>query len=409
MKIKKLLPLFLVGSFAFAMPIILVSCATDTSENSENKNNDQYQEETKTVDDVILKVGEKYVTDSLISAAGEFSVLQSTNYDSTTKVNKSIKDLQNAFFPEGKWLKHTSNSTAYPSLYIAKNFNSAEGFKTFISYSDNWSTYIYDSNKENGIANGDLNIEDLIYDNITNDLISGEIKISDNSGISYVDVSFIPKENVVWKNKKNNYRIWFRLYFQKLENGDSPLENYFTQDKKENDIVDNTSWKYSMYDAFGEDELIFGNNIDKNQINFYSMSIDEIKKLFAPSQNNWISSKNELWNAMVYTLKNYKDKNGLDKFFSLTQFYSDFGKFPNHYELPILENQDLNYENILSNNINSELSIVVLDKSETTNALESIMITLKITLKDGYVWKSTDFQYSLYFSLVQTKNDTNTN
>ncbi|MDE6082813.1 MAG: hypothetical protein K2F52_02940, partial [Malacoplasma sp.] len=180
-------------------------------------------------------------------------------------------------------------------------------------------------------------------------------------------------------------------------------------DKKENDIVDNTSWKYSMYDAFGEDELIFGNNIDKNQINFYSMSIDEIKKLFAPSQNNWISSKNELWNAMVYTLKNYKDKNGLDKFFSLTQFYSDFGKFPNHYELPILENQDLNYENILSNNINSELSIVVLDKSETTNALESIMITLKITLKDGYVWKSTDFQYSLYFSLVQTKNDTNTN
>ena len=103
MKIKKLLPLFLVGSFALAMPIALVSCGTNTSENSNQDT--QYQEEIKTTNDIILRINEKYVVDFFLSANGEFNSLNVANSVSN-RITKSIEEFQKEIFPEGKWYKH---------------------------------------------------------------------------------------------------------------------------------------------------------------------------------------------------------------------------------------------------------------------------------------------------------------
>ena len=175
--------------------------------------------------------------------------------------------------------------------------------------------------------------------------------------------------------------------------------------------MNNTDWKYDLYDKYGEDELLFGNLVDKNKMNFYNMTIDEIKKLFSPNQNNWTESKNK-FGFTLYTLKNYKNIDGLKQFFSLTEFLSGFWRASsNSSGLTPLDTQDLNYDSILSNNVSSELTISKFEKDESTadsNVTESINIYLKIKLKDGYVWKSTDYKYLVSFFAVQTKNDVNT-
>lgn len=403
MKIKKLLPLFLVGSFALAMPIALVSCGTSTSENSNQDT--QYQEEIKTTNDIISRVNEKYVVDFFLSADGEFNSLNVVS--DLNQITKSIEEFQKEIFPEGKWYKHKQDST-YGVYYEAQNFKNIEGFKTFINYSDDWSTYVYDDSKENGInLNGQLDLKDLMFENINSDLLDGKVKIFDRDKVT-VEVSFIPKENVVWKSNNENYHVWFCLYFQKPENQQStPIENYSTQDQKVNDVVNNTNWKYDLYDKYGEDELLFGNLVDKNKMNFYNMTIDEIKKLFSPNQNNWTESKNK-FGFTLYTLKNYKNIDGLKQFFSLTEFLSGFWASS---RLTPLDTQDLNYDSILSNNVSSELTISKFEKDENTadsNVTESINIYLKIKLKDGYVWESTDYKYLVSFFAIQTKNDVNT-
>ncbi|MDE5767432.1 MAG: hypothetical protein K2H56_02680 [Malacoplasma sp.] len=130
---KKLLPLFLVGSFALAMPIALVSCGTNTSENSNQDT--QYQEETKTTDDIISRVNEKYVVDFFLSADGEFNSLNVVS--DLNQITKSIEEFQKEIFPEGKWYKHKQDSTYSTGVYYeAQNFKNIEGFKTFINYSD---------------------------------------------------------------------------------------------------------------------------------------------------------------------------------------------------------------------------------------------------------------------------------
>ena len=115
------------------MPIALVSCGTNTSENSNQDT--QYQEETKTTDDIISRVNEKYVVDFFLSADGEFNSLNVVS--DLNQITKSIEEFQKEIFPEGKWYKHKQDSTYSTGVYYeAQNFKNIEGFKTFINYSD---------------------------------------------------------------------------------------------------------------------------------------------------------------------------------------------------------------------------------------------------------------------------------
>ncbi|MDE5775150.1 MAG: hypothetical protein K2H51_02365, partial [Malacoplasma sp.] len=96
----------------------------------------------------------------------------------------------------------------------------------------------------------------------------------------------------------------------------------------------------------------------------------------------------------------------LKQFFSLTEFLSGFWKASSSSGLTPLDTQDLNYDSILSNNVSSELTISKFEKDESTadsHVTENIGIYLKIKLKDGYVWESTDYKYLVSFLQYKQK------